>query len=404
MPGVKDSRSLSPKLSSSGRSWPSATATSGLVYNLHMHIHSVRAELRTFLLKAPFVISKRTAVDAQNVFVTVESSGGDGLTVTGHGACAPVAYVTGETVDSVLSALADAAEQLTGVSVDDHLRLLEQVQDTLPAAHSARAGLEMALYDLWAKHRGISLWRHFGAALTAVHTDLTIPISSPATAAAVAVKARAAGFRALKIKVGACEGVDADLHRIAAIVEATPDVRLRIDANQAFTPEGAVAFAHRLLSVHSAVDLIEQPVDKADIDGLKFVKEALTVPVYADEAVCTPEDAAKMLKMDAVDGINIKLMKSGITGALRIIDLCRAAGKGLMIGCMLETGLGIAAAAQIAAGTGAFNYIDLDSHTLLVPVPEVAGGFVAEGDRLDVAYAGDAYGWGVMVADHPHHS
>jgi len=83
-----------------------------------------------------------------------------------------------------------------------------------------------------------------------------------------------------------------------------------------------------------------------------------------------------------VDGINVKLMKSGIGGALEIIALCRAAGRKLMLGCMLETGLGIAAAAQIAAGTGAFDFLDLDSHRLLRPVPGLSGGFAVDGEEL----------------------
>jgi L-alanine-DL-glutamate epimerase-like enolase superfamily enzyme len=106
--------------------------------------------------------------------------------------------------------------------------------------------------------------------------------------------------------------------------------------------------------------------------------------------------------MPPIDGVNIKLMKSGITGALQIIDLCRVAGKKLMIGCMLETELGIAAATQIAAGTGAFDHVDLDSHHLLAPVPQVSGGLKHCGENLTIAHKSGTYGWGVTVEKHVH--
>ena len=141
--------------------------------------------------------------------------------------------------------------------------------------------------------------------------------------------------------------------------------------------------------------MLEQPVDKDDWPGLKYVRDHVPVPVFADEAARDVPSVLRLLQEDAVDGINVKLMKSGLVGALQIIAFCRAAGKKLMLGCMLESGLGIAAAAQIAGGTGAFDFLDLDSHRLLAPLRTDP-----VGSQLRAGHAprGDAGpGWGVTV-------
>ncbi len=367
-----------------------------LWYNDVMHIISVRAEAWTLPLVAPFVIAARTATEARNVRVTVTTDTG----VVGLGASAPVGYVTGESVETVLAALAQAGPSLEGQSLEGHSAdawepLLRLAAEMLPNAPAARAGLEMALLDAWARGQSRSLWAHFGGALLRLTTDVTIPLVAPAEAARLARAAWADGFRALKLKVGDADGPDADLARLAAVAAMLPDVRLRIDANQAFAPEAAVAFTRKLLATGAAVELLEQPVAREDVDGLRFVRRAvnpLGVPVFADEAVRSIAEAEHLIAADAVDGVNVKLMKSGIGGALEIMTLCRAAGKKLMLGCMLETGLGIAAAAQIAAGTGAFDYLDLDSHRLLRPVPALSGGFAVDGEELVID---SGAGWNV---------
>lgn len=356
-----------------------------------MQIVSVRAEAWTLPLVAPFVIAARTAIEARNVRVTVTTD----TDIVGLGASAPVGYVTGESVETVLAVLAEAGPILEGQSADVLEPLLRLAAELLPEAPAARAGLEMALLDAWARGQDRSLWAYFGGAQARLTTDVTIPLVSPAEAARLARDAWADGFRALKLKVGDANGPDADLARLAAVAEALPEVRLRIDTNQAFTPDAAVAFTRKLLATGAVVELLEQPVAKEDVAGLKFVRRAvnpLGVPVFADEAARSVAEVRNLIDQEAVDGINVKLMKSGIGGALEIIALCRTAGKKLMLGCMLETGLGIAAAAQIAAGIGAFDYLDLDSHRLLHPVPGLSGGFRVDGEMLVIV---DGAGWNV---------
>jgi len=369
-------------------------ARANLRYNRDMRIVSVHARPWTLPLVAPFVIAARRADDARNVRVRVETTSGGG----GDGASCPVGYVTGESVESVNDALQSVGSHFEGHPVDRLQPLLALADNLLYDAPAARAGLEMALYDAWARHWRLPLWQHFGGARLRVTTDLTIPLVAQDEAAALAQAAWADGFRSLKIKVGDPEGHPADLARIAAVVRAVPGVRLRVDANQGFSPDDAVTFARALAATGATVDLLEQPVAAHDIAGLKYVRQRAGMPVFADEAARTVPEVLRLLREDAVDGVNVKLMKSGIGGALEIIALCRAAGKKLMLGCMLETGLGIAASAQIAAGTGAFDFLDLDSHRLLRPVPGLSGGFAVEGEEIVVGEGTEA-GWGVTLPD-----
>ena len=356
-------------------------------------IVSVSAEAWTLPLVAPFVIAARTATEARNVRLRIETEAGRG----GDGASAPVGYVTGESVESVLEALHAVVPKFIGLPTDRLGPLLARANAELAEAPAARAGLEMALYDVWARGRNLPLWQHFGGMQGRVTTDLTIPLVAPDEAAELAAAAWEEGFQALKIKVGGSDGPDADLARIEAVARAVP-VRLRIDANQAFTPDAAVQFAHTLSKFGAAVDLLEQPVAKEDVAGLKYVRERIAYPLFADESARSVAEVLHLLQEDAVDGINIKLMKSGLTGALQIITLAKAFGKKLMLGCMLETGLGIAAAAQIAAGTGAFDYLDLDSHRLLKPIADLSGGYRVQGDKLVLK---NEAGWGTILPKLP---
>ena len=358
-----------------------------------MRIASVHARPWTLPLVSPFIIATRVAHEARNVRIRVETEDGER---GGNGASAPVGYVTGESVESVLDALQSVAGEFEGQPTDRLGPLLALASRLLPDAPAARAGLEMALYDAWAKRWHLPLWQHFGGTQARLRTDLTIPLVSPDAAAVLASVAWAEGFRALKIKVGDEGGPDADLARIAAVVQAVPGVRLRIDANQAFAPDSAVAFARDLAATGATVEMLEQPVPMEDVAGLKYVRERVDVPVFADESARNVPEVLRLLREDAVDGVNVKLMKSGLVGALEIIALCRAHGKKLMLGCMLETGLGIAAAAQLAGGTGAFDYLDLDSHRLLRPIPGLSGGFECAGEEIGVGEPHGA-GWGVTL-------
>jgi L-alanine-DL-glutamate epimerase-like enolase superfamily enzyme len=343
-------------------------------------------------LLSPFRVAQRTAHVASNVLIVISDSEG----VVGIGSPAPVEYITGETQESTVASIEHVSRHLIGLSPVGLLPMISKVAEILPGLPAARAGLEMALYDLWAKRLNLPLWQYFGGSTNLLTTDITIPIVSDLEARSLVSDALADGFRIFKIKIGDSDGHDADFSRIAAVAEVAPRAVLRIDANQAFQPDAAVTFVNEAVRLAPQIEMVEQPVPKDDTAGLKYVRQRIDRPLYADESARSFREAVNLIECEAVDGINVKLMKTGIREAEDIIRICKRTGTGLMVGCMLESSLGIAAASAIAGGIGGFNFIDLDSHRLLKPVNSLSGGFAAQGANLKLHPTSS--GWGLKYA------
>jgi L-alanine-DL-glutamate epimerase-like enolase superfamily enzyme len=201
------------------------------------------------------------------------------------------------------------------------------------------------------------------------------------------------GFGCLKVKVG--KDIDADVERVKAIHAAVAGrAVLRLDANQGWTPEAAVRALHALEAAGIDLDLVEQPVKAADIDGLKYVTDHVSTPVLADESAFSLGDVVEVIRRRAADIVNIKLMKTGgISTALRIADVCAEHGMECMIGCMLETSISVAAAAHVAvARSNVIGRVDLDGPQLGAFNP-VAGGATFDGPRIELT---DAPGLGIL--------
>jgi L-alanine-DL-glutamate epimerase-like enolase superfamily enzyme len=321
-------------------------------------IRSLTAEPFETPLHHPFVTSQGRADTAKAVCVNLELEDGRSF----RGESVPVTYVTGETMDSVPAVCADMAPHLVGLDAGAYREIFDLIKKNAPDSPSARCAVEMAVFDAFCSQHGISLHSLLGGAKASVDTDITIPILP--NAGELAELAWSIGIRVFKIKVGDKEP-GADLERIRTIRSAAPEARLRIDANQAFSAGAAVEFVSRLVDEGAVIELLEQPVLKEDFDGLNWVAERSPAPVFADESCRTPADALKLVTTTAVHGLNLKINKNGITGVLDIIPIAKAAGRKLMLGCMLETRRSIAVSAAIACGTGAFDFLDLDSHLLL---------------------------------------
>ena len=321
-------------------------------------IQSVTAALLETPLHNPFVTSQGATSMARAVAVTLHLSDGR----TAQGESVPVRYVTGG--DGGRRDGHDPSRSAgTGrLDVRRYRTALDVISRLASEAPSARCGLEMAALDAWARETGVPLHQLWGGAHEACETDVTIPIVP--NAAELALLAWELGIRVFKIKVGAAT-IEEDHARILAVRHVVPEAQLRVDANQAFTPDGAIAFAERLVEEGARFQLLEQPVKKEDIDGMHRVAERSPVPVFADESCRTPQDALRLVTSTAVQGLNLKINKCGIAGVLDIIPIARAAGRRLMLGCMLETRRSIAVSLALACGTGAFEFVDLDFHLLL---------------------------------------
>jgi L-alanine-DL-glutamate epimerase-like enolase superfamily enzyme len=328
-------------------------------------------------LREPFETAQRRAITSPTVIVELISG-----EVKGYGEATPVKYVTGEDVATVLHDIGAAAQVLNGTPLQEYRLASRKLADILPYGKSARAAIEMALLDAFCKVIGVPLYAFLGGAALRIETDVTIPICEPAHANQLAAELASKGFRQFKVKVG--KERSEDLARVQAVMEAAPNAVFNIDANQGFEPDQAVEFVRKLQSLGARIQLLEQPVHASDLEGLRYVTECAGVPVFADEAAQTPADVIDIIRHKAATGVNVKIQKAGMIGALEIKSICRAAGLELMFGCMLESRIGQSAAAHIACGTGAFTVFDLDSDLLIADQP-VSGGAQRQGATLRVS-------------------
>lgn len=307
-------------------------------------------------LETPFEISLGTQRYCRNVIVSVTTSKG----VTGYGEAAPSAHVTGETPATVVAACDSVADSLVGRRVADYRGISNFLRGTLSGQCAARAGLESAVFDALSRIRGCSIADLVGGRDAPVLTDDTISLVDPERARGDAEHAASAGFDALKVKVGT--DFETDVQRVLEVRDGAPDATIKADANQGYSVKEAVRFADVLQDHGVSLDLLEQPVRHDDLAGLAQVRDAVDVPVAADEALFTRDDALAIVERGAADVLNVKLAKSGVVEILDILSVARAANLDTMIGCMIETTVGISTAAHVVAGTGDFSYVDLDGN------------------------------------------
>jgi len=313
-----------------------------------------------------FHIARETAPPAwKTVWVRIRDDDG----VEGWGEAAPNAYY-GETVDTVQAVLPHLARALDGLE-DDPLALehAERALDDLLAGNrAAKCGISAALHDLAGKRLGVPVWKMLGLDPgRAPMSSFTIGIDDPEV---MRVKVReAAPYPVLKIKVGTAR--DEEVLRL--IREEAPDKTLRVDANTAWTAKEAIRAVPMLEEY--GVEFVEQPLRADDVEGLRLLRSNSRLPIISDESSETAADVARLAGV--VDGINIKLAKAGgIREAVRMAHVARAHGLEVMLGCMIETTVGIAAAVQIAP---LVDYVDLDGAALLANDPFAGPGIERDG-------------------------
>jgi o-succinylbenzoate synthase len=309
--------------------------------------------------KEPFRIAPGASTESKNVVVKIITDYG----VVGWGESSPSERVTGETAETVIKTLDKIAPKLIGMCplrIEQNVELMDSVVEENPAA---KAAIDIALHDILGKTGHKPLYMLMGGYRNEVLTDITLGIKSPKEMSEDAKKAVKKGFKALKVKVG----VDPteDVERIKMIRNAVGShIQIRIDANQGWTPRQAVEALNKIEKFN--IQFAEQPVPAEDLKGLVEVRKNSPIPIMADESVHSPEDALRLIQAEAVDFINIKLMKSGgILKGRKIATIAEAAGISCMIGCMGESEIGIAAGAHLAAAVKNIQHADLDSDLLL---------------------------------------
>jgi L-Ala-D/L-Glu epimerase len=310
----------------------------------------VRARIVSLELAETFTIARGSQDRAE--VVEVEIRHGD---VSGFGEAAPIERYD-ESAESALAYVEGVADELG----DDPFALDEVMGKLPPEQFAARSAIDAALHDLCGKVVGEPVWRFLGLERIGPPTSWTIGLAAPDEMAAKAAQARASGrFRRLKLKLGGGDG--RDVERVSAVREVT-DVPLQVDVNEYWSLEEALDSLPRLAGL--GVEYCEQPLPAGDPDGAKL-KQAAAIPVYVDEDCHTLADVAACATV--ADGVNIKLAKSGGLGeAVRMAHAARALGLGVMLGCMVESGLGIAAGAAMGS---LCDHVDLDGNLLIAHDP-----------------------------------
>jgi L-alanine-DL-glutamate epimerase-like enolase superfamily enzyme len=305
------------------------------------------ARIASLSLAEPFVIARDTTTEAEVVWVEIEHEG-----KSGHGEAAPIERYD-ESAESALAYVEEVAD-----SLGDDPFAFEEIEARLPTREfAARSAIDAALHDLCGKLTGLPVWRFLGLRRAGPPTSWTIGLGSPDEMAQKA--AQATDFKSLKLKLGGRDGLDVE--RVAA-VRAVWDQPLRVDVNEYWTLDEALDSIPRLAEL--GVDYVEQPLPAGDSGG-PALKRASPLPIYVDEDCHTLSDVAACA--ERAHGINIKLAKSGgIREAIRMAHAARALDLGVMLGCMVESGLGIAAGASVAS---LCDHVDLDGNILIAEDP-----------------------------------
>ncbi len=338
-------------------------------------------------LKAEFAVAYASYDRVETIVASVGADNG----VVGWGSASPDEEVTGETIEATLKAL---TEKIAPALMEGHAappaRLLRTVFDAAPEAPAARAAADIAIHDLWSKSIGCSLSSLLGAYRTTIPTSVTIGICDESETVERARALIDRGFSILKIKCG--KNAEEDIARVKKLREAIGEkMKLRLDANQGYSLDDARKVAAALAPEN--IEFMEQPTAAKDRESLIAFASESPIPVMADESALDAKDALDLFQA-GVPLVNIKLMKcGGVREALRICDIALTLGKKVMIGCMDELPLSMAAAAAVALAHPSVAYADLDGHIDLEQ-RVAAGGVIVDNGVVSVT---DRPGLGVEI-------
>ncbi|BAL80418.1 L-Ala-D/L-Glu epimerase [Caldisericum exile] len=333
-------------------------------------IKNISLKQITTKFKKPFHVTNSISTEAINirVFTELESN------VIGVGEASPSFRVNGEEINALLSMENFLNTLLNGEDVKSFRKCFLKTSKLL-ATPSLKAAVEFSIIDALAKELGTTPHIIFGGAETSLETDKTVSIEPLEERVSDTIEIFNEGFRIIKVKVG--ENLKEDIEAMLRISKETKGAKYIVDANMGYTPKEALTFEREMYRNGVDIAIFEQPVAYFDFDGLKYVRFHSHYPVAADESVKTPMDALRLIQNEAVDFFNIKLMKSGISSALSIVELAKTSNIGLMIGAMAETSIGITQSVHFALGVGGFKYFDLDT-IFLLNEEKFEGNFIVE--------------------------
>jgi L-alanine-DL-glutamate epimerase-like enolase superfamily enzyme len=322
-----------------------------------MKITAVEAWLVRMQLARPYTAAYDLVDSTDNVFLRIVTD----RRLVGYGCAAPDEHDTGETSHIILDTIRSiVAPALKGADPFRPAPILEHLRGVLKEEPSIRAAIDMALWDILGKKADLPLWKLLGGYRASIPTSVTVGILPERETVAQAKQWVHRGFSVLKLKGGL--DVESDVARVFKVREAVgPAVALRFDANEGYTVEQALWFIDRTRKAD--LELLEQPTAKGNPDLLGQVTRRGDLPVMADESLITLRDAFHLASDDLADMLNVKLMKvGGIAEAIQINAVAKAARLEVMVGCLDESALGIAAGLHFALADRNVAYADLDGH------------------------------------------
>jgi muconate cycloisomerase len=332
----------------------------------------IQVEIFTVNKRFPLTISRGTTAQTTNVWVRISHDG-----IEGWGEASPFNVGTHpQSTEIIKDALLQVAPSLQAFSPLQRQEI-EQVLTKALVPSSVKAALDIAMHDWLGKRVGLPLWQMWGLNRNAiVPTSVTIGINSPQGARARARDwLQLTDVRVLKIKLGSPDGIAADQKMLMAVREEAPALELYVDANGGWSLKDAVLMCNWLVDI--GVKYVEQPLPRGQEENLAELKKQISLPIFVDESCFNSSDIPKLA--NCVDGINIKLMKSGgLTEAMRMVHTARAHGLQVMFGCYSDSTLANTAFSQLAPLA---DYLDLDSHLNLIDDPFI-GAFVQDGRIL----------------------
>lgn len=329
-----------------------------------MKIKAISAWPVSMALSEPYTIAYETISKVTNIFLRIETS----LGFIGFGCAAPDEAVTGESPESALKVINEVlVPSLVGSDPLRVARLMEKYKLDLKDHPSVMSAMDMAMHDIMGKRSDLPLWRILGGYRDRIKTSITIGIMPLDDTVTYAKNCLSKGFKVLKLKGGT--DVEADIERFIKVREAIGNhVEMRFDANQGYSVEDTLKFVEATQS--AGLELIEQPTPRNQMDMLGRATREVPVPVMADESIMTLRDAFRIARGGFADMINIKLAKvGGISEAIQINAVARSAGLEVMVGCMDEAALSIAAGLHFALARPNVIYADLDGHLDLLDDP-----------------------------------
>ncbi|MDQ9091126.1 dipeptide epimerase [Pseudoalteromonas haloplanktis] len=358
-----------------------------------MKITAIRFAKLKVPLVTPFKTALREVSFIEDLVVIIETDKGE----IGYGAAASTPVITGDTHQSILSVIKQfIAPKLLGMEIENLNQICQVIQSSVVANYSAKAALELAVYDLWGKLYQAPLYKLLGGGSQTLRTDITISVDNIDKMLSDCALAVAQGFDILKVKIG--NDLQQDIERVKAIYQDFGQkTHIRLDVNQGWNAKQTVFALQKLESLNVELELVEQPVKSDDFKGLKYITERVNTPIMADESAFSPKQVIQLLEQNVVDIINIKVMKTGgLSRAIEIANITAQYQAQCMIGCMLEGSIAVAGAAHLASAKAQqISKIDLDGPALGQYDP-VQGGVEFNGPAITLS---DGPGLGINSID-----